>query len=89
MTRKRLVLAQRDEAMLLDHAQTFRFADFRKIVKHWVAVHDDTVTAPEADDQELDERRLQLVELQNGMWHLDGLLDAITGETLAAALESW
>jgi hypothetical protein len=43
MTRKRLVLAQRDEAMLLDHAQTFRFVDFRKIVKHWVAVHDDTV----------------------------------------------
>jgi Domain of unknown function (DUF222)/HNH endonuclease len=88
MTRKRLLLAQRDEAMLLEYAQTFRFTDFRKIVKHWVAVHDDTVTAPEADDEELDERRVQLAELQNGMWHLDGLLDSITGGTLAAALES-
>ncbi len=88
MTRKRLVLAQRDEATLLDHAKTFRFADFRKILNHWVAVHDDTVTAPETEDQEHDERRVQLAQLQNGMWHLDGLLDAITGETLASALES-
>jgi Domain of unknown function (DUF222)/HNH endonuclease len=88
MTRKRLVLAQRDEALLLEYAQTFQFVDFRKIVNHWVAVHDDTVTAPETDDNETGERRVQLAQLQNGMWHLNGLLDSVTGETLAAALES-
>jgi hypothetical protein len=71
MTRKRLVLAQRDEALLREYAQTFQFTDFRKIVNHWVAVHDDTVTAPETDDSETDERRVQLAQLQNGMWHLD------------------
>jgi Domain of unknown function (DUF222) len=37
MTRKRLALAQRDEALLLEYAQTFQFTDFRKIVKHWFA----------------------------------------------------
>jgi Domain of unknown function (DUF222)/HNH endonuclease len=85
---KRLPIVQRDEAMLLRHAQQFTFDGFRKVMKHWAGLCDDTITAPETEDAELEERRLQLVQMQNGMWHLDGLLDKLAGETLDTALKA-
>jgi hypothetical protein len=88
MTRKRLPFALRDEAILLDAAIQFTTSEFREIVARWVALCDDTVTAPESDDDAQMERRFQLALLSNGMWHAEGLLDSLTGANLNAALEA-
>jgi Domain of unknown function (DUF222) len=85
---KRLPFVQLGEAMLLGHAQQFTVAGFQKVLKHWVGLYDDTITGPDADDVELEQRRLQVVQLQDGMWHLDGLLDKLAGEALDTALKA-
>jgi hypothetical protein len=88
MTKKRLPFALRDEAILLDTAKQFTTSEFREIVARWLALCDDTVTAPESDDDAQMERRFQLALLSNGMWHAEGLLDSLTGANLNAALEA-
>jgi hypothetical protein len=88
MDRKRFMFARRDETLLLQAALQFNVAEFREIVARWVALCDDEVTAPESDDEAQSERRFQLAQLANGMWHAEGLLDSLTGANLNAALEA-
>ena len=88
MTKRRFVFAQRDEAILLQSAIDFTVAGFREVLVHWVSLCDDTVTAPESDDDAQAERRFQLSRLNNGMWHAEGLLDPLAGANLNAALDA-
>ena len=86
VNRKRLEYAIRDQAVLVQAAQDFSVPKFRQILAKWVSLCDDTVTVPESDDKGLSERRFQLAQTMNGMWHAEGFLDPLTGANLQAAL---
>jgi hypothetical protein len=82
----RIPFAIRDEQLLLNAARSMSVANFSEAMKVWVSLCDDSVTAPDAEDEKQDERRFQLAQLTNGMWHAEGLLDALAGSNLNAAL---
>ena len=88
MRQNRLKYAVRDEAVLLDIASTLTVADFVKAMDSWVARCDDTLTAPNSEDDSEAERRLSLSQLANGDWHIEGLLNAMTGAAMSAAFDS-
>jgi Domain of unknown function (DUF222) len=88
ITKKRLPFLLRDEHVLLEIAKSFTVANFSEAVTQWVAHCDDAVTAPESEDEQQDERRVQLTETLNGMWHLEGMLDPIAGSNLNAAINA-
>jgi Domain of unknown function (DUF222) len=88
ITKKRLPFLLRDEHVLLEIAKSFTVAKFSEAVTQWVAHCDDAVTAPESEDEQQDERRVQLTETLNGMWHLEGMLDPLTGSNLNAAINA-
>jgi hypothetical protein len=87
LNRKRLPFAERDQHILLEAARACTVNDFQAVVSKWVAYCDDSVTAPESEDEAAIERRVQLHVLGNGTWSLNGILDAITGANLQKALE--
>jgi Domain of unknown function (DUF222) len=86
LRKNRMPYAIRDEQILLNAAKTLSVAHFAEAIKVWVSHCDDSVTAPDAEDEQQDERRFQLAQLTNGMWHAEGLLDPLTGSNLNAAL---
>jgi Domain of unknown function (DUF222)/HNH endonuclease len=86
LKKNRMPYAIRDEPVLLNAAQGMNVANFSEAMKVWVSHCDDAVTAPDAEDEQQDERRFQLAQLSNGMWHAEGLLDPLTGANLEAAL---
>jgi Domain of unknown function (DUF222) len=86
LKKNRMPYAIRDEQILLNAAKTLSVAHFAEAIKVWVSRCDDSVTAPDAEDEQQDERRFQLAQLTNGMWHAEGLLDPLTGSNLNAAL---
>jgi hypothetical protein len=86
-TRRRMPLLLRDEQMLLGFAEQLTFNQFRRALSAWVSMADDALADPSSEKQHEEQRRVQLTQLANGMWHLDGLLDPLGGETLRTALE--
>ncbi len=88
VTAERLPFAQRDEQVLLNLASTMDAGLFQRVLTRWVSLCDDTTDNSSSDDERYAKRRVQLVQMVNGMWKLDGLLDPLAGEALAAALES-
>ena len=84
----RLKFAVRGEAVLLDIASTSTVANFVKAMDAWAAHCDDTLTAPGSEDDAAAERRLSFAQLSSGMWHIEGLLEALTSAAVSAALES-
>jgi Domain of unknown function (DUF222) len=89
VTGDRLVYAVRDERVLLDSAVQLDASRFQSVLNRWMSLVDDCVGGdPTGDDERHNKRRVQLVQMMNGMWRLDGLLDPIAGEALNAALES-
>jgi hypothetical protein len=86
LNKSRLPFAIRDEELLLNAARTMSVANFTEAIRVWVSHCDDAVTAPDAEDEKQDERRFQLAQMSNGMWHAEGLLDALAGSNLNAAL---
>jgi Domain of unknown function (DUF222) len=86
LKKNRMPYAIRDEQVLLNAAINLSVANFGEAITVWVSHCDDSVTAPDAEDEQQDERRFQLAQLGNGMWHAEGLLDPLTGSNLNAAL---
>jgi Domain of unknown function (DUF222)/HNH endonuclease len=86
LKKNRLPYAIRDEHVLLNAARNMNIATFTETIAIWVSHCDDAVTAPNAEDEKQDERRFQLAQMTNGMWHAEGLLDPLTGANLNAAL---
>jgi Domain of unknown function (DUF222)/HNH endonuclease len=87
-TRPRMPLLLRDEQMLLGFAEQLTFNQFRRALSAWASMSDDALADPTNEKQHEEQRRVQLTELTNGMWHLNGLLDPLSGETLRTALEA-
>jgi hypothetical protein len=87
LKKNRMPFAVRDEQVLLNAARSMSIANFSEAMKVWISHCDDAVTAPGAEeDEQQNERRFQLAQLTNGTWHAEGLLDALAGASLEAAL---
>jgi Domain of unknown function (DUF222)/HNH endonuclease len=86
ITPERLELAVRDEQLLTRFAVERDASQFAVLMRKWVSCADDELGDPTAHDEQLERRRLQLTQQRNGMWNLNGLLDALSGETLHAAI---
>ncbi len=79
LTKSRIPYAIRDEQVLLNAAVTMNVSTFTETISVWVSHCDDAVTAPDSEDEKQDERRFQLAQMSNGMWHAEGLLEPLTG----------
>jgi Domain of unknown function (DUF222)/HNH endonuclease len=88
VTSERFPLAVRDEQMLLGPARTFDASWFATVLQRWGQLCDDALNDPTSETVLHEKRRVQLTQLVNGMWKLDGLLDATVGQALDAALAS-
>jgi hypothetical protein len=86
VTAQRLPFALRDETVLLEQAKTFDATSFKTVLQHWASLCDDITDDPGTDDEHQARRVLQLRQLLNGMWALNGTLDPETGAALEAAL---
>ena len=88
MTRRRKPFLERDAELLLGFAKSLTFTKFRQAVAVWVSYCDDALGDPTMETEHDDARRVQMSPTANGMWILNGLLDALGGEALSKALES-
>ncbi len=89
VTPGRLAIAKRDEQVLVDAAAKLGAGEFALLVRRWACLCDDELSDPATGsgrDTVHERRRLQVVQLLNGMWRIDGLLDPVAGETVATAL---
>ncbi len=86
LTKSRIRYAIRDEQVLLNAAVNTNVSTFTETISVWVSHCDDAVTAPDSEDEKQDERRFQLAQMSNGMWHAEELLEPLTGSNLNAAL---
>ncbi len=88
VNRRRWPFMQRDAEMLLGFAVTLSCSDFRVAVARWVSLCDDALSEPTAEKEHEEQRRVQLSPVGNGMWLLNGMLDALGGDALSKALEA-
>ena len=88
LNRRRLDYLRRDSLMLLGFAKALTWAGFRETVAKWASACDDALGDPASDQEHEERRRVQLSPMPNGMWSLNGLLDALGGEALRMALEA-
>jgi hypothetical protein len=88
VTGARLEFAQRDETVLVKQAIEFDASGFKIVLQHWAALVDDATGDPTSDDERQARRTLQLRQLMNGMWMLQGVLDPETGQAFEAAMEA-
>jgi Domain of unknown function (DUF222)/HNH endonuclease len=88
VTQPRVMLALRDQQVLLDWACHLDASGFATIVHKWVSLCDDELSDPTTDDVQQDLRRVQIRQTLNGMWALNGLLDPETGQAVEAAIEA-
>lgn len=77
---------RRDEQMLLGFAEDLPLVSFRRALRYWSHVVDDTAEVGAAEKRE--RAYLHVSELLDGMFRLDGMLDPERGEALLTALES-
>ena len=92
VTTRRRELAQRDESVFVTAAASLDATQFAQVIARWVSLADDQLSNPEHpgdhDNKPVQTRRLQLTQLLNGTWHINGQLDPLAGETVNAALAS-
>lgn len=90
VTRKRLVLAQRDQGVFVNAAARLDASQFAQVVQRWVALCDDELCDPlqpgRGDDAVFGERRLQFTRMLDDCWRLNGLFDPVAGEAIEAVL---
>ena len=86
VTEERRPLAVRDESVLLEAAEALTPSEFKMAVRKWVSLCDDELSDPTRPDTHAARRRVTLTVLPDGSWKLDGILEPLAGETLAAAL---
>jgi hypothetical protein len=75
----------KDEAMLVGHAKELPFRHFAKVVDYWSQCADADGADQAAMDQH-EERRVHLSQIYDGLWFLDGVLDAIAGTVVSDEL---
>ena len=75
----------RDEALLVEHAKTLRFADFHRALAYWEQLADPDGVEKDAKAHDLS-RSLYLSQTLGGTWVLDGVGDAIGGTIVAEVL---
>ena len=88
VTEQRKELAVRDEKVLLEAAEQLSASEFKTLVRKWVSLCDDELSDPTKPDSHAERRRVTLTVLPDGSWKLDGILEPLAGETLAAALNA-
>ncbi len=91
VNRKRLELAKRDQAVFVDAASRLDASQFSQVMQRWVALADDELSDPNQPggaDRQFDGRRLQLSQMLDGMWRLNGVFDPVAGEAIDAVLAS-
>ena len=88
VTSEHLELARRDEQVLLDAACKLDPTRFKRLAIQWASLCDDALHDPTATDRIHARRKVRLVAMPDGMWHLEGFLEPLAGEALAAALET-
>ena len=89
VTRRRLVLAQRDQEVFVNAAAALDASQFALVVQRWVALADDEIDDPASGgggDAEFADRRVQLSRMLDGSWRLNGSLDPLAGEVVEAVL---
>ena len=85
ITEERRALAVRDEAVLLQAAEALSASEFKVAVRKWISLCDDELSDPTKPDTHAARRRVTLTVLPDGSWKLDGILEPLAGEALAAA----
>jgi hypothetical protein len=77
---------ERDHKLLLDHARTMGFVDFKRVVDTWELCAD-----PDGAEQGAEEgraaRELHLSELLDGSWRLTATLDPISGQIVKNTID--
>ena len=86
VAKERELLAVRDQQVFVDFAAIWTASQFARVVNRWVALADDELKDPTAGDDAHTARRLQLSQLLDGTWRINGVLDPVAGETVQAAL---
>ncbi len=86
VTKEREALAVRDQHVFVDFAAVLDASQFARVVNRWVALADDELKDPTAGDDAHKSRRLQLSQMLDGTWRINGVLDPTAGETVQAAL---
>ncbi len=76
---------ERDEQLLVDHARTLVYKDFRRVVDYWRQHHDPDGAEAEAAAAHED-RHLSLSQSYAGVWFADAMLDPISGAVVANEL---
>jgi len=75
-----------DEERLVEHARTMGHRAFGQVLAYWEQAADPDGVERDAEAQR-DGRRVHLSESFGGTWLLDGVLDPISGEIVATALD--
>ena len=89
VTDQRLVFALRDEQVIVDAALVCTPAMFARALRYWVALCDDELDDVSDHDVLAARRSVRLHQLRDGSWHLDGRLDALAGEAMAALFDAF
>lgn len=89
VTSDRLGLAHRDEQVLVDAALRCDPAQFAKALRFWVALCDDELDDVSDVDALHRRRSVRLHQLGDGSWHMDGRLDPVAGEAMAAMFDAF
>ena len=77
-------LFERDEDLLVDHAETLRFDDLLTALRRWLQLADPD--GPDPADKQWKRRRFDHSETLLGTWNSDGRWDAVTGEEIDTAV---
>jgi Domain of unknown function (DUF222) len=88
VTAARMELAVRDEHILVAAAAEMDASAFRILLQRWAALCDDELSDPTSDDEHETKRTIQIRQMLNGMWSINGLLDPLTGMAVEAAIEA-
>jgi hypothetical protein len=88
VTDDRVDFARRDDSVLTDAAVKLDVHRFRQLVRHWQALCDDALGNPSGDDDLEGRRRFRLVQMRDGMWHVEGLLESAVGGALSASMSA-
>jgi hypothetical protein len=86
ITAARMEHAVRDEQFLVDTASRFDVAGFTTVLDRWVTLVDDDLSDPTDEDERYAKRGIQIRQLFDGTYAINGTLDAEGGAIVEAAI---
>ena len=85
-TSKRASFAGEGETLLVEQAQTLRWAEWLEVVEYWEQLADDAEHEPDGGDPRDERATLHVSQLLDGMGKVDGVLDPVGFAAVEEAL---